>query len=305
MPPLRSELAPARRVAWAGLWINLVLAVLKIVAGILGRSQAVVADGIHSVSDLATDLTVIFGMKMWTAPADDDHPHGHRRIETLVTLAIGVSLFAVAGGIGWDAIQHLLEPARQPPTALALVAGLVSIATKEWLYRWTAAVGQRVSSSALEANAWHHRTDALSSVPAVLSVAAAMLRPEWVVVDRIGALVVCVFILWAAWRIVAPAVAQLSDQGAPPEERELLERLALQVQGVESAHALRTRYVGPRLAVDVHVEVDPELSVREGFLIAHEVKKRLLTEGPGVADVVVQLEPCGGVRGTDGSPATG
>lgn len=286
-----------RRAAWAGLVINLVLSVVKITAGIMGRSQAVVADGIHSISDIGTDLAVIFGMRYWSAPADENHPHGHQRIETLVTLAIGVALVVVALGIGYDALRRLGEPVGRPPTVIALLAALLSIVTKEWLFRWTAIIGRRIGSSALVANAWHHRSDAFSSVPAVLAVAAAMYRPAWAAVDRIGALVVCGFILWAARGIVAPALAQLADQGAPAEDRDALERLALEVDGVEAAHALRTRYVGSELAVDVHIEVDGHLTVADGFEIARQVKRRLRDDGPDVGDVVVQVEPT-----RDGAP---
>jgi cation diffusion facilitator family transporter len=286
----RSYLA-ARRVTWAGLVANLVLAGVKIAAGVVGNSRAVLADGIHSISDLATDLAVLLGMRYWTAPADSDHQHGHRRIETLVTLAIGLALFAVAGGLIWDVLHNLLVPVGRPPGLIALAAALLSILTKESLYHWTVTVGRRVGSRAVVANAWHHRSDAVSSVPAVIAVAASIVRPEWAWLDKVGALVVCGFIVWAAWRIVSPALAELSDRGAPEDTLAELERLATEVEGVRSAHALRTRYVGPLLAVDVHLEVDGDLTVAHGFTIAREVKRRLLEHGPDVGDVVVQLEP--------------
>ena len=281
----------ARRVTWAGLVANVALATIKIAAGYVGHSRAVLADGVHSVSDIATDFAVLFGMHYWTAPADADHPHGHRRIETLVTLAIGLALFAVAGGLVWDIIHTLATPAAHPPGPIALVAALLSIVIKESLYRWTVVVGRRVGSPALVANAWHHRSDAFSSVPAVLAVAVAMLIPRWGWVDKFGALVVCGFIVWAAWTVVSPALAELSDRGAPEDTLLALERLATEVDGVRSAHALRTRYIGPHLAVDVHLEVDADLTVGQGFDIARRVKQRLLDEGPDVGDVVVQLEP--------------
>jgi cation diffusion facilitator family transporter len=281
----------ARRVTWAGLVANLALAAIKIAAGIIGHSRAVIADGVHSISDLATDVAVLFGMRYWTAPADANHPHGHHRIETLVTLAIGTALFAVAGGLAWDVAHTLTVPVRNVPGPIALAAALLSIVTKESLYRWTAVVGRRVNSPALVANAWHHRSDAFSSVPAVIAVAGAMVVPRWAWLDKVGALVVCGFIVWAAWRIVSPALAELSDRGAPEDTLALLENLATQIDGVRSAHALRTRYIGPHLAVDVHVEVDGDLTVEEGFAIARRVKRRLFEEGPDVGDVVVQIEP--------------
>ncbi len=280
------------RVGWLGFAANLALAGVKMAAGIVGHSQAVVADGVHSVSDVATDLAVIFGVRYWTAPADEHHPHGHHRIETLVTAAIGLSLVAVALGLGIQAVRDLVAGAPpRAPTPVALVAAAVSIVVKEGLYRWTAAVGRRVGSQALVANAWHHRSDAFSSIPAVVAVATAMVAPGLAAVDRVGAIAVCLFILHAAWRIIAPALDQLVDAGAPPEDRRRLERIALEVEGVDAAHALRTRYKGSQLSVDLHVEVDGELTVEEGFQIARRVKRRLERDGPDVADVVVQVEP--------------
>lgn len=288
----RSASAEIRRVGWAGLVGNVGLAAFKFVAGILGHSQAVVADAVHSLTDIVTDLAVLFGVRYWTAPADDRHPHGHQRIETLITVAIGLALVLVAFGMGFTAVHDLVD--RRPsttPTTVALVAAAVSIVTKEWLYRWTAVVGRRIGSQALVANAWHHRSDAYSSVPAVLAVGVAMFEPQWAAVDRLGAIAVCGFILHAAWKIMMPALAQLADEGAPPEDRERLVALALEVEGVDRAHAIRTRYKGNALSVDLHVEVDGDLSVAEGFEIARQVKHRLRDRGPGVADVVVQVEP--------------
>jgi cation diffusion facilitator family transporter len=279
------------RAAWIGMVGNVLLAAVKLVAGVFGHSQALVADAVHSISDLATDLAVLFGVRYWSAPADDRHPHGHRRIETVITVAIGVTLAAVAVGLGWEAIRGLGEQDRLPPTPLALAAALLSIASKEWMYRWTLGLGRKADSSALIANAWHHRSDALSSVPVVVAVGVTLVRPQWAAVDHVGAAVVCVFILYAAWTILAPAMGQLVDEGAPLRDRQLLEEIALSVDGVLSAHALRTRYTGPKLAVDLHVEVDGELSVSDGYQIAQKVRRELLAKGPNVADVLVQVEP--------------
>jgi cation diffusion facilitator family transporter len=177
------------------------------------------------------------------------------------------------------------------PTGIALGVALLSIGVKEVLYRWTAKVGREVRSPALVANAWHHRSDAISSIPAAIAVAVALIDPEWAVVDRVGAVVVCLLILQAAWRILRPAIDQLIDAGAPISDRRRIEQLALQVDGVESAHAVRTRYVGSDLAVDLHVEVDGGLSVGEGHAIALAVKRKLIDEGPNVTDALVQIEP--------------
>ncbi len=292
---LQAEALPAaaqvRWAGWVGLISNLALAGLKAVAGILGHSQAVLADAVHSLSDVATDLAVILGVRYWSAPADEEHPHGHGRIETLLTVAIGLVLASVAVGIGVRAIRGLRDGVELAPSAIALVAALVSIVVKELLYRWTARVGRRVRSSATLANAWHHRSDAFSSLPAAAAVAVALVAPQWAVVDRVGAVVVCLLILQASWRIVSPAINELIDAAAPARIRRRIERLALEVDGVEAANAVRTRYVGSEIAVDLHVEVDGGLSVAEGFSIAMAVRRKLMEEGPNVADAIVQIEP--------------
>lgn len=286
-----SAAAQVRYAGWVGVVGNLLLATVKLMAGIVGHSHAVVADAVHSVSDLVTDFAVIAGVHFWSKPADDEHPHGHQRIETLVTVAIGLLLALIAVGIGWDAIVAGHRGSTVQPTVVALAAALLSIATKEWLYRWTAVVGRRARSTALVANAWHHRSDALSSIPAAAAVGVSLLDPRFAFVDRIGAVAVCLFILYAAWRITAPALAQLIDTAAPAEERAALERLARSVEGVRDAHALRTRYVGSSLAVDLHVVVDPALSVEEGHAIGEAVKRALIADGGGVEDVLVKVEP--------------
>ena len=279
------------RVGWVGLLCNLLLAAAKAAAGILGHSQAVLADALHSLTDSVTDIAVILGVRYWTAPADEDHPHGHGRIETLITVVIGLAIGAVAIGMGTQAIRGLRHGPELAPSGIALVVALISIAVKEILYRWTARVGREVRSPALVANAWHHRSDAISSIPAAVAVAVTLIDPEWAIVDRVGAVVVCLLILQASWRILRPALDQLIDAGAPAADRRRIEELALKVDGVEAAHAVRTRFVGADLAVDLHVEVDGGLSVAEGHVIAVAVRRKLLEEGPNVNDAVVQIEP--------------
>ena len=288
---MTSASSKVSRVGWVGLLCNLALAAAKAAAGILGHSQAVLADALHSLTDSVTDIAVILGVRFWMAPADEDHPHGHGRIETLITVVIGLAVGAAAVGMGVQAIRGLRHDPGTAPTAIALVVALVSVVVKEVLYRWTAKVGREVRSPALVANAWHHRSDAISSIPAAVAVAVTLIDPGWAVVDRVGAVVVCLLILQASWRILRPAIDQLIDAGAPASDRSRIEELALQVGGVEAAHAVRTRYVGADLAVDLHVEVDGGLSVGEGHSIAVAVRRKLIEEGPNVIDALVQIEP--------------
>jgi cation diffusion facilitator family transporter len=282
----------AKRVTWAGLGVNLGLSVLKLICGLVGSSQALVADAVHTVSDSSTDVAVLIGMRYWSAPADEAHPHGHRRIETVITAAIAVLLAGVAVGLVSHAVVSLRQPHPEPPGWIALVAAVASIGSKEGIYRWTLAVSRRIKSPALAANAWHHRSDSLSSVPVVLAVIGARVRPEWIYLDHIGAAVVSVFILRAAWQAGWPALKELVDTGAPAKDLERIREIAMGVEPVCEVHAVRTRYVGPGLAVDLHVRVEGALSVREGHDVSEEVKRRLLAEGPELVDVVVHLEPC-------------
>ncbi len=280
-----------RRVAWVGLWCNLGLSILKVVTGVLANSQAVVADGVHSLSDLVTDLAVIIGVRFWSAPPDESHPHGHARIETLVTVSIGLILALVAVGLCYEALATVRSPEVAVPGWAAFFAALVSIVLKEWLFRWTAAKGREVSSPALEANAWHHRSDALSSVPAAVAVAVGAFYPEWAFIDRVGAVIVSLMILQAAWKITRPALDQLVDRGAPEEQVRRITEIAISTRGVLEVHKVRSRYLGQGLQVDLHVLVDPDITVREGHAISELVRVRLLELCRNVHDVVVHLEP--------------
>ncbi len=280
-----------QRVTLWGLVANLALAAVKFVFGLLGASQALVADAVHSLSDCSTDIAVLVGAPFWSAPADADHPHGHRRIETLITAVIGIVLGGVGLGLAFRAIATLHQHHGTRPGWIAFAAACISIVAKELLYRWTVNVGKRVRSSAVVANAWHHRSDALSSVPVAVAVLGTRIWPDWVFLDHIATVIVAVLILHAAWNITMPGLRELADVGAARDERETMIRLALETRGVRAIHELRTRYVGPGLQVDLHVLVDPELTVREGHGIAGEVKERLLHEGPDIVDVLVHVEP--------------
>lgn len=267
------------------------LSALKFLLGTLGRSHAVVADAVHSLSDMGTDLLILLGARYWSAPADERHPYGHQRMETVVTLCISLLLAGVAVGLGWDAIGRVGGEPQCPPLLIALLGPLGSIIAKEILFRRTRAVGKRIHSSALIANAWHHRSDALSSLPALIAVAAASANPKWAFLDPIGALVVAILILKVAWDIASPALSELMDHGASAEDLKEMEELARSVPGVCSIHRLRTRRVGSGWFLDLHVLVDGDLPVRQGHDIATQVQHKLLEDGPSVADVIVHMEP--------------
>lgn len=280
-----------KKITWAGMIANIILSAVKFIVGYLGSSQAVIADAVHSLSDMSTDIAVLLGLKFWSAPPDEGHPYGHGRIEALVTLAIGISLFAVAIGIGYNSVTTIKEAHDHPVTLIAITGPALSIMVKEILYRWTVAVGRRVKSSAVVANAWHHRSDAFSSIPALIAVAAAAINPEWEFIDHIGALIISIFILKVSWDIVSPALSELIDTSASQKETERIERIAMSINGVKSVHAIRTRKFGSSIQVDLHVLVDGNIPVWLGHDISEQVKKQLLKDGPEVIDVVVHIEP--------------
>lgn len=282
-----------RRMTWIGLLINIFLSGLKIAAGFLGKSQAVLADGIHSLTDLTTDIAVIAGSYFWAKPPDETHPYGHQRIETTVSLLIGAILLLAGAGIGWEAFATLQEKGSTPPGWIALSAAAVSIVCKEVLYRWTANAGKRVKSLSLSANAWHHRLDAISSIPVLFSVAVAMIWPQWNFIDNVAAVFVSMLIIYASLKILWPGFMELMDGGASRDVCEEIKHIALQNDAVVQAHKIRTRYTGSSLQVDLHVVVDGEMTVLEGHGVADDVERRILEEGPDVVDVIVHIEPPG------------
>ena len=278
-----------KRITLTGFVLNIVLAAVKIVAGHLGHSHTVIADGIHSLSDSVTDVAVIVGSSLWSAPPDEGHPHGHSRIEAFVTTIIGLSLLFVAYEIGSHAVLTFSEP-DEIPTWIAFAAALLSIFVKEILYRFTASYASRVKSSAMLANAWHHRIDAISSIPAAMAVVAAIILTEYGFIDNIGALIVSLFIAYTAFKISWSAIMELTDSGADRTICESVECAAKGVDGVKSIHKCRTRKYGNGIQVDLHIQVDPDITVREGHKIGHKVEDELF-KNHDVIDVVVHVEP--------------
>jgi cation diffusion facilitator family transporter len=280
----------ARQITVAGFAINFLLAGFKFAVGFFGRSQAVMADGVHSLSDMVTDLFILIGIKFWSAPADECHPYGHQRIETITTVGIASLLAFAAAGLGWRAVHQLADPVC-PPLSYVFIAPLISIIVKEILFRRTREVGRRIHSPAVMANAWHHRSDVISSIPPLVAVVAAAINPKWAFLDAVGALVVALLILRVAWKIAAPALAELTERGASPQELQIIEALACAVSGVCSVHKIRTRRLGAGLFIDLHVVVDGDLTVRASHEIASAMQKALIDNGPAVADVTVHVEP--------------
>lgn len=280
-----------RKITVVGMLCNFLLSAVKFVAGSACGSQTIIADSVHSLSDSVTDITVLVGVRFWSKPPDRNHPHGHAKIENIVSVIIAALLVMTGIGMGYKSLATLREPDSLNLRWFILPVVLVSITVKEILYRWTSARSRKLRSPALAANAWHHRSDALSSVPAALAVLGAVLVPTWNFLDHVGGAVVSLFIIGAAWRIVKPAFGKLIDAAAPAEIQKELERIAISVDGVAGVHSLRTRFMGGELQVDMHIEVDGGITVEEGFKICLKVEETLTLIGPGVADVLVRCEP--------------
>lgn len=280
-----------RSVTLGGMFVNLILVGAKFAGGWLFFSQALIADAVHSLSDLVTDFAVIFGVRYWSAPPDREHPYGHGRIETLISAFIGIALASVAGGLIWRALESVRTDSEDVPELPAFVIAMLSVMLKEWIFVRTRRYARKVGSTALAANAWHHHSDALSSIPAAAAIAVAHFFPQFHFIDPIGALLVSGFILHASWKITMPTLRELADTGLSESETEKLYRIASSVPGILGAHALRTRKVGSARLVDLHILVDADMSVREGHRLSHIVRKKLENAGMNITDVVVHLEP--------------
>jgi cation diffusion facilitator family transporter len=280
-----------RRVTFAGILVNVAIAAAKAVAGVMCSSQALVADAVHSASDLVTDLVVVFSVRYWVAPADEGHPYGHGKIEALVTLVISAALLFAAWELARNAVLVLLRGSSDAaPGAVALAVALGSIVLKEAIFVVTRNVARRVKSTALEANAWHHRSDALSSIPVAAAVVAVWVFPSLWWADAAGALVVSAFVVHVAWELARPALQELTDAQIG-SKAEAVAAVALGVKGVKGVHKARARRYGASFQADIHVQVDGSLSVEEGHDIGHAVKEAVVTAGLDVDDVVVHVEP--------------
>lgn len=287
----RRHYRDARKVTWVGAGVNFAIGGLKIVFGILGRSQVLVADGVHSFSDLATDFVVLFGLKAANRPYDEGHPYGHGRIETMGTLILGVVLIGAGVLILVEILARIRAGILYTPSVPTLLIAALAIGTKEVLFRYTLRVGRRTGNSSVIANAWDHRSDALSSLAALVGIAGA--RAGWPILDPVAAIVVALLVMGVGWKISRGAVMELVDTAIPRSVQEQISRVAGETPGVLGHHALRTRRVGQDIFVDIHIEVDPKLSVQEGHGVAKMVKEAVQRRITDVADVLVHTEPEG------------
>lgn len=278
------------KVSIVAAWTNLALSVLKIGFGILGQSAALIADGVHSLSDLASDLLVITAIKLGAREADFDHPYGHRRYETIATVALGVGLMIVAGGIAYDALERVRQPERLlMPEFEAMAIAALSVLTNEWLYQYTKRIAKQTRSKLLLANAWHHRSDAVSSIVVIIGVAGVWVGYEYA--DAIAAAIVALMIAKIGLSLVIQSVKELVDTSLPEALIREIRRVIKMTPGVRGIHLLRTRQMGEDAYIDAHIVVDARISVSEGHMIGDAVRQNLKTEFDDVVDVLVHVDP--------------
>jgi len=286
----------ANRVTWVGFFVNLALVAFKLFAGVAGHSSAMVADAVHSLSDFATDVVVLVSFRIVRKPIDEDHDYGHGKFETLATAVIGGALLLVGFGIFWSGVKSIwlgLHGTKlHAPGVVALVAAVISIASKEWLYRYTVRVGRQINSQAVIANAWHHRSDAFSSVGTMLGIGGAILLGDrWRVLDPVAAIVVSAFIAKVALRISATSVRELMEGSLDEASESEILSLVSGIKGVVEPHGLRTRKIGNLIAIDLHVCVDKAISVVDGHNIATQVEAELRGKYGQETFVSIHIEP--------------
>ncbi len=280
----------ARKVTLVGSAVDLLLGVAKIVVGVTASSQALIADGIHSFSDLATDGLVLFAVKHGRREADEKHPYGHGRIETLTTVILGVALIGVAIGIAYDASLRLMHPdLLMHPGWLALVVATISIVSKEAIYQYTIRTAEKHNSNLLRANAWHSRSDAISSVIVVIGILGSMAGFEYL--DALAAIGVGLMVGKIGFDLAWQSTQELIDTAMEPEEIEQITKAIQSVDDVVALHMLRTRRMGSDGLVDVHILVNPKISVSEGHRVSDTVRAQIMREVEAVTDVMVHIDP--------------
>ncbi len=279
----------AIRATWIGAIVDGILGVAKIVVGFLFFSHALIADGIHSLSDLVTDFLVVFIVRISHAEPDEDHPYGHERFETLGTVILGCLLIAVAGAMAYESAQNLFstEESRVPGWP-ALVIALLSIVAKEAIFRYTLAIGQRLKSDLLIANAWHSRTDAYSSIIVFIGIGGSMIGVVWL--DSLAAFAVALFVAKIGWELAWKSIQELVDTAIPQQELDAIKTVVKSVEGIEDAHSFMSRQMGSKMLLEMHLQVRPYLSVSEGHYIGDSVVARLLKEFDSIGHIIFHID---------------
>ena len=291
------------QVTWAGSFVNFLLVIFKFIAGILGHSAAMIADAVHSLSDFATDIVVLIFTRISNKPQDKNHDYGHGKYETLATAIIGIVLFAVGASICWNglqAIQTVWQGGRLPaPGMLAFAGAIISIVSKELIYRYTIHVRPKINSSEVIAYAWHHRSDAFSSIGTAIGIGGAIVLGEsWSVLDPMAAVVVSFFIMKVAVQLLKPCVDELTEKSLPDEIEKEICLITENTPGVSAIHNLRTRRIGNHYAIEMHIRMDGHLTLYEAHAKASVIENKLKEKYGNETHVGIHVEP---VKSADGT----
>jgi len=279
---------PGIKVTLIGTASNLILSIIKFAGGIIGHSAAMVADATHSVSDLLTDMIVLIMLKVGQKPKDEDHPYGHGKAETLGTTVVGFIIISVGIGLAYEAWEMIQSGIARIPEPLAAGTALISIFIKEWLFRYTRSVGEKSNNSLLLANAWHHRSDAISSIAALVGIIGAMLG--FPALDPIAATMVAFMIMKVGYELTLGGFRDLMDTALDEKDTQSIQVAIDDVSGVLKSHDLRTRKIGGEILMDVHIQVDSDLTVTEGHEVAERVRRKLIKNYPNTQDVLVHVD---------------
>lgn len=290
------ELHIIRKVTLVGFWINAVLVAIKLFFGYWGKSDALVADGYHSLSDFLTDFMVLFFVGIAYKKADKSHPYGHGKFETIASVMISMILLFVALGIAWSGIVTIINASKgieiPKPDVWTIVAAVISIGAKEYCYRYTMVYARRFGSSALKANAWHHRTDAISSVATLIGVSLSYaLGQQWHILDPIASIIIAILIAISAIQISIPSVKELLENSLPQAQIQEIRNIIKSVPGVNRVHNLRGRLNGRMIILDVNVHVDPDITVRAGHYITLDIENKLHKEISRDMIIYIHIEP--------------
>ena len=290
--PLQSMNERQKKIRSITLWgvlLNIFLMSLKLVSGILIRSSALIADGVHSLSDLATDFVVLIGTRLSSRPADETHPYGHGKLDTIGSILIAMVLVVISLGLIWSAGMAIYQHKHNYPGYMLLVVASVSVVSKEILFFITRRISRVTQSTVLYANAWHHRSDSLSSLAVLIGGVASLLG--WGHADQVATIIVGFMIIGVAGKILFDSLIELSEHSADSESIQKIEDVLSKEAGISSWHALRTRKLGAELFIDVHVLVDPALSVQESHDISLKIEGKIKKELSKPSNILVHIEP--------------
>ncbi|HEY4983963.1 MAG TPA: cation diffusion facilitator family transporter [Verrucomicrobiae bacterium] len=281
------------RATFVGMAVNIVLSGTKLAAGIAGHSHALVADAVESFADIFSSLIVWRGLVVAAAPADEDHPYGHGKAEPIASAIVAAMLLGAALWITLTAFGEIMEP-HLSPAPFTLIVLVVVVVVKEGLFRFVSREGRAVDSSAVKTDAWHHRSDAITSVAAGIGISVSLIGGKgFEAADDVAAIAAAGVIAWNGWHLLRPALSELMDTAPGPEVIDQIRRIATATPGVDSVEKCIVRKVGYQYFVDMHVEVDPQMTVLRSHKIAHDVKDKIRDAIPAVSDVLVHIEPLG------------